>query len=162
MVCAEDVPSGSFQFQNEARLVSPASNPQTGLPSLSAGFQSSATSSVMPPQGSSDFHQTAPKTVDVSSPSSAKPSTDSSSQEASHSSDTDQLGSSGSDIKSIMEENQKLKDERTCKICMDEEVSILFLPCGHMACCAGCSVSVQDCPICRADIVQRIKAYWSL
>ncbi|XP_021361235.1 baculoviral IAP repeat-containing protein 7-B-like isoform X1 [Mizuhopecten yessoensis] len=159
-----DVQSGPNLFQSGAASSSTPNAP-TGLPSMSTG------SSGMPPLGSTDTQQTAPKTLDVSS-STSKPSASSSSPQAagpssSGSSAAQATSTSGSsegstDIKSIIEENQKLKDERTCKICMDEEVSVLFLPCGHMACCASCSVSVKDCPICRADIVQRVKAYWSL
>lgn len=33
---------------------------------------------------------------------------------------------------SLEEENRKLKDARTCKICMDAEVGVVFLPCGHL------------------------------
>lgn len=32
-------------------------------------------------------------------------------------------------------ENRRLKEERTCKICMDNEIGVVFLPCGHLICC---------------------------
>lgn len=33
---------------------------------------------------------------------------------------------------SLEEENRKLKDARLCKICMADEVGVVFLPCGHL------------------------------
>lgn len=33
---------------------------------------------------------------------------------------------------SLEEENRKLKDARLCKICLDEEVAVVYLPCGHL------------------------------
>ncbi|MDP0561598.1 MAG: RING-HC finger protein [Candidatus Endonucleobacter sp. (ex Gigantidas childressi)] len=62
-------------------------------------------------------------------------------------------------IKTLVMENNNLKDIYTCKICLDEKVSILFLPCAHIACCRNCSSSLRKCPICRVYIksVQVIK-----
>lgn len=34
--------------------------------------------------------------------------------------------------RSLKEEIRKLKDARNCKICMDVEVGVVFLPCGHL------------------------------
>ena len=59
---------------------------------------------------------------------------------------------------SMLEENEKLKEERTCKVCMDAEVNTVFLPCGHFICCAECAKNVQRCPICRVFIVGTVKA----
>lgn len=33
---------------------------------------------------------------------------------------------------SLEEENRKLKDARLCKVCMDDDVAVVFLPCGHL------------------------------
>lgn len=33
---------------------------------------------------------------------------------------------------SLEEENRKLKDARLCKVCMADEVGVVFLPCGHL------------------------------
>lgn len=32
----------------------------------------------------------------------------------------------------LEEENRKLKDARLCKVCLDEEVGVVYLPCGHL------------------------------
>lgn len=36
---------------------------------------------------------------------------------------------------SLEDENRQLKDARLCKVCMVEEVGIVFLPCGHLGKC---------------------------
>ncbi|OPL20588.1 baculoviral 7-like iap repeat-containing protein, partial [Mytilus galloprovincialis] len=61
-------------------------------------------------------------------------------------------------VKSLEEENRNLKDQQTCKICLDEPVSIVFLPCGHMAACINCVPALRRCPICRAFIKGTVKA----
>lgn len=37
------------------------------------------------------------------------------------------------------------------------QVQVIFLPCGHMCCCAECHVSIRDCPMCRAYIERKIR-----
>ncbi|GAB0087885.1 Death-associated inhibitor of apoptosis 2 [Sergentomyia squamirostris] len=64
------------------------------------------------------------------------------------------------DPQSLEEENRKLKDARLCKICMDEEISIVFLPCAHLASCGQCA-SVGNCPICRGVINGRVRIFLS-
>ncbi|VDI82130.1 baculoviral IAP repeat-containing protein 7/8 [Mytilus galloprovincialis] len=61
-------------------------------------------------------------------------------------------------IRSLEEENRNLKDQQTCKICLDEPVAIVFLPCGHMAACINCAPALRRCPICRAFIKGTVKA----
>ena len=43
----------------------------------------------------------------------------------------------------LMSENARLKDQRTCKICMDAEVGVVFLPCGHLCCCVNCAPALK-------------------
>ena len=45
-----------------------------------------------------------------------------------------------------------LEKEKECKICMDKEVGVVFIPCGHIACCVECGESFSHCPICRSEI----------
>ncbi|XP_050348378.1 E3 ubiquitin-protein ligase XIAP isoform X19 [Nymphalis io] len=40
----------------------------------------------------------------------------------------------------LEEENRQLREARMCKVCMDNEVSVVFLPCGHLVSCAGLAV----------------------
>ncbi|XP_055608583.1 E3 ubiquitin-protein ligase LRSAM1-like [Uranotaenia lowii] len=44
-----------------------------------------------------------------------------------------------------------------CVVCLEEMVQVIFLPCGHMCCCAGCHIDIRDCPMCRAYIERKIK-----
>uniref|UniRef100_A0A1B0GLP2 RING-type domain-containing protein n=1 Tax=Lutzomyia longipalpis TaxID=7200 RepID=A0A1B0GLP2_LUTLO len=68
---------------------------------------------------------------------------------------------SNSDPQTLEEENRKLKDARLCKICMDEEISIVFLPCAHLASCGQCASGVTHCPLCRAAINGRVRIFLS-
>ncbi len=47
--------------------------------------------------------------------------------------------------------------DRNCKICMDSEFEVIFLPCKHMVTCSKCAVTMMKCPICRNDIRYTIK-----
>uniref|UniRef100_A0A3B5KXD4 RING-type domain-containing protein n=1 Tax=Xiphophorus couchianus TaxID=32473 RepID=A0A3B5KXD4_9TELE len=44
-----------------------------------------------------------------------------------------------------------------CVVCM--ETGVVFLPCGHVCCCQVCSDALQNCPLCRSNISQRIRLY---
>ncbi|XP_034949209.1 baculoviral IAP repeat-containing protein 7 [Chelonus insularis] len=60
---------------------------------------------------------------------------------------------------SLEEENRRLKEARLCKICMDREVSVVFLPCGHLATCVHCAPSLRDCPMCRQEIRATVRTF---
>ncbi|CAC5393831.1 BIRC7_8 [Mytilus coruscus] len=64
-------------------------------------------------------------------------------------------------VRSLEEENQNLRDQQTCKICLDEPIAIVFLPCGHLASCVKCAPALRICPICRAFIKGTVKAILS-
>lgn len=59
----------------------------------------------------------------------------------------------------LMEENMKLQDERTCKVCMDAEATILFLPCGHLVTCGNCAPALKNCAVCRSGIRGTVRTY---
>uniref|UniRef100_A0A669D6T7 Leucine rich repeat and sterile alpha motif containing 1 n=1 Tax=Oreochromis niloticus TaxID=8128 RepID=A0A669D6T7_ORENI len=46
-----------------------------------------------------------------------------------------------------------------CVVCMETESQVIFLPCGHVCCCQVCNDALQNCPLCRANISQRIRLY---
>ncbi|KAK0147018.1 E3 ubiquitin-protein ligase XIAP [Merluccius polli] len=54
---------------------------------------------------------------------------------------------------------QQLQREKQCKICMDQDICMVFIPCGHLVCCAECSKSLSKCPICCSSIAQKLKTY---
>uniref|UniRef100_A0A7N8XF89 RING-type E3 ubiquitin transferase n=1 Tax=Mastacembelus armatus TaxID=205130 RepID=A0A7N8XF89_9TELE len=56
---------------------------------------------------------------------------------------------------------RQLQEERTCKVCMDKLVSIVFIPCGHLVVCGDCAASLRQCPICRAVIRGSVRAFMS-
>ncbi|XP_076636294.1 death-associated inhibitor of apoptosis 2 isoform X2 [Colletes latitarsis] len=64
------------------------------------------------------------------------------------------------EIASLKEENRKLKEARLCKICIDREVAIVFLPCGHLT-CIYCAPSLTYCPMCRREIRATVRAFLS-
>lgn len=50
--------------------------------------------------------------------------------------------------------------ETECCICLDAPPSVAFLPCGHVCCCAKCGI-VSICPMCRGNIAQTVKLYFT-
>ncbi|XP_060700383.1 baculoviral IAP repeat-containing protein 7-like [Hemiscyllium ocellatum] len=62
---------------------------------------------------------------------------------------------------SAEEQLRQLKNERTCKVCLDKEVSIVFIPCGHLVVCNDCAPNLRTCPICRAIIRGSVRAFMS-
>ncbi|KAL3847304.1 hypothetical protein ACJMK2_018221 [Sinanodonta woodiana] len=65
------------------------------------------------------------------------------------------------DAESLREEYLRLLDQSICKICMERNIELAFLPCGHLVCCAVCGQSLRFCPICRAKIHASVKTYLS-
>jgi len=61
----------------------------------------------------------------------------------------------------LQTENARLKEQRTCKICMDVEVGVVFLPCGHLCCCVNCAPALKDCPVCRTKIQGTVRTFLS-
>uniref|UniRef100_A0ACD5YJQ8 Uncharacterized protein n=1 Tax=Avena sativa TaxID=4498 RepID=A0ACD5YJQ8_AVESA len=56
-----------------------------------------------------------------------------------------------------------VQQERECQLCLDEDVAVVFLPCGHQIVCISCNQLHQDkgvpnCPFCRSPIERRICA----
>ncbi|XP_078579679.1 baculoviral IAP repeat-containing protein 7-like [Branchiostoma floridae x Branchiostoma japonicum] len=58
---------------------------------------------------------------------------------------------------------QRMKEERMCKICMTNDATMVFIPCGHLCCCEGCAHTMRSrgrkCPICRARILKVQRAF---
>lgn len=54
-------------------------------------------------------------------------------------------------------------DERKseCVVCMEQEAQMIFLNCGHVCCCQTCCETLRICPLCRKDIVQRVRIFHS-
>ncbi|KYN06939.1 Apoptosis 2 inhibitor [Cyphomyrmex costatus] len=65
------------------------------------------------------------------------------------------------DLMALQEENRKLKEARLCKVCMDHELAIVFLPCGHLATCSNCAPVFARCPLCRFRIHGYVRIFLS-
>ncbi|XP_076445103.1 uncharacterized protein LOC143283006 isoform X2 [Babylonia areolata] len=52
----------------------------------------------------------------------------------------------------LAEENEEMRDHVRCKMCQMSNVSVLFLPCGHLVACAQCAPALRRCAICRHDV----------
>jgi hypothetical protein len=59
----------------------------------------------------------------------------------------------------LLEEKDRLKNERRCHICLDNEKKVLFLPCAHFVSCLQCSQMLNSCPICLVEVNSRIKVF---
>jgi len=69
-----------------------------------------------------------------------------------------------------IENNDKKEDPKVvdqyenpdeCVICMDAKRTVVNVPCGHLVLCDVCGPTVKQCPICRANIVDVLKVYYS-
>ncbi|XP_060086636.1 baculoviral IAP repeat-containing protein 7 isoform X2 [Heteronotia binoei] len=69
--------------------------------------------------------------------------------------------SEGEPASNVEDQLRRLQEERTCKVCMDKEVSIVLVPCGHLVVCAECAPNLRRCPICRATIRDTMRAFMS-
>ncbi|XP_019289219.2 baculoviral IAP repeat-containing protein 3-like [Panthera pardus] len=61
----------------------------------------------------------------------------------------------------VEEQLRRLQEERTCKVCLDREVSVVFIPCGHLVVCQDCAPPLRKCPICRGPIKGTIRTFLS-
>ena len=55
---------------------------------------------------------------------------------------------------------QSSRPGRSCKVCMDKDVSVLVMPCNHLATCKDCTKS-RRCVICRRHIENTIPVFFS-
>jgi hypothetical protein len=62
-------------------------------------------------------------------------------------------------LQSEIMKDKSLNNESGCVICFGTEKHIVFVPCGHLACCSECSQTLDECPICRQRIIQKIKVF---
>ncbi|KHN85576.1 Mitochondrial fission process protein 1 [Toxocara canis] len=66
-------------------------------------------------------------------------------KKGSSTSDSTSLNPTSSSSHSIV----KARYEEECVVCMDRPVKLLISPCGHVCICEQCSLSVEECPLCR-------------
>lgn len=73
-------------------------------------------------------------------------------------SDKDEM-ESNAELNALKQENMNLRNQLTCKICMEERVAIGLSPCGHLACCEACAPNVIECPVCQENVTNFFKAF---
>ncbi|XP_064611141.1 baculoviral IAP repeat-containing protein 3-like isoform X2 [Liolophura sinensis] len=61
----------------------------------------------------------------------------------------------------ISQENRDMKESLKCKICLNKEVTMVFLPCGHLVTCMDCYLMVTHCPFCRTKIMTYVRAIFN-
>ena len=61
--------------------------------------------------------------------------------------------------KSMLTDNNQMKNAKLCKICLDNPIDTIFLPCSHLVTCTKCQMCINECPICRAKIKATAKVY---
>jgi len=44
-----------------------------------------------------------------------------------------------------------------CVVCLERKCDIIFLPCGHLCSCSSCQQALASCPLCRANVLQRVR-----
>ncbi|XP_063981785.1 death-associated inhibitor of apoptosis 1-like [Diachasmimorpha longicaudata] len=49
-------------------------------------------------------------------------------------------------------------DARMCKICYNEELGVVFLPCRHMVACVKCAPGMTSCAVCREPVTMTVRA----
>ncbi|KAK6166640.1 hypothetical protein SNE40_023286 [Patella caerulea] len=83
--------------------------------------------------------------------------------EAASTAGTDAIPGEGENQESsqLLRENEELKEQRLCKICMDAESNIVLLPCGHLVACEKCAPVLTKCPMCRKAVRGSVKTYLS-
>lgn len=53
----------------------------------------------------------------------------------------------------------KQEADNECKICFDDEINTVLIPCSHAALCENCSKGLVTCPVCRTGITQVVKTF---
>ncbi|CAA0825599.1 Transmembrane Fragile-X-F-associated protein [Striga hermonthica] len=58
------------------------------------------------------------------------------------------------------EEFERLQNEKIlCRVCFDEHINVVLLPCRHYVLCSSCCEKCKRCPICRVYVEERLLVY---
>ena len=55
------------------------------------------------------------------------------------------------------QQREAVQDRLECTVCMEAERGVMFLPCSHVVACVGCAAQLDECPVCRAAIEQKLQ-----
>lgn len=51
----------------------------------------------------------------------------------------------------------KPPQEDMCRVCMDNPITIVCLPCAHFCLCDACAQPLRRCPICRGELINKTR-----
>lgn len=56
---------------------------------------------------------------------------------------------------------RKIVESLKCTLCLEKDIDVAFVPCGHLVCCADCVKKLGEpvCPHCKAPIQKPMKIY---
>jgi len=74
---------------------------------------------------------------------------------------TQVVQSSGEELVMKRDSINYSQEADVCKICFENQVDTVILPCGHCCCCYFCLEGMKDCPICRRPIDKLVKIFKS-
>ncbi|XP_030970655.1 uncharacterized protein LOC115991039 isoform X1 [Quercus lobata] len=58
------------------------------------------------------------------------------------------------------QEYERLQNEKIlCRVCFEEQIDVVLLPCRHHILCSTCCEKCKKCPICRVSIQKRLPVY---
>ncbi|KAJ9708110.1 hypothetical protein PVL29_000259 [Vitis rotundifolia] len=70
------------------------------------------------------------------------------------------LGEQTEITKFSQQEFERLQNEKIlCRVCFDEQINMVLLPCRHHVLCSTCCEKCKRCPICRVFIEERLPVY---
>ena len=55
--------------------------------------------------------------------------------------------------------DNELKGRAMCAVCLNGPKAIIFYPCKHKVTCTDCADKVEECPVCRTKIMDRINPF---
>ncbi|MED6149741.1 hypothetical protein PIB30_065493 [Stylosanthes scabra] len=70
------------------------------------------------------------------------------------------LGEQTQVTKFSQEEYERLQNEKIlCRVCFEEQINVVLLPCRHHIICSKCCEKCRRCPVCRLNIEERMPVY---
>jgi hypothetical protein len=67
----------------------------------------------------------------------------------------------GCQTESTTDEQNNTPNLLLCKICLTDDLAVAALPCGHLMSCVNCIASIENCAICRQEIVSNVRIFLS-
>lgn len=64
-------------------------------------------------------------------------------------------------IEALESAKRSAQEQQLCKVCSDNAINVVLVPCGHMCLCNVCADKVTSCPLCRTMISQRVRTFLS-